>query len=149
MSDAAAVASELMKTPTVVGPLVLAGLASLALAGNQIMAFIERVRPKPAPKEVQDEARETSHNLAHRVTAVEVNHQALVERVEQHDEVFETIHCRERACETSLHKRLDDVSASLNTLGGKYSEGMAAVKDSLSEIRSIVLARGPGGGKPR
>jgi hypothetical protein len=152
--------SNLMSVSTALAPLVLAqvpaatesqivtvllGGAALLVVANQAMLLIKSTRAKPEPAEVQQQARADVAGLGHRVTRVEADHQSLAERVEQHAEVLDAIHCRERECEGKLHKRLDDVSEKLNTLGGKYAEGMQGVRESLSEIRAIVLSRKHGG----
>lgn len=126
---------------------VLLGGAALMVVVNQVLTIASRLKTKPEPREVQAEAREQAFGISERVAClggrverVDAAHNTLVARVDHHEGELVTMRDRETNCAGRIHKRIDEIATIQAHTAGKVDEGFAHLKQSLSEIRLIVLS---------
>lgn len=140
-------AKALIEQPMMAAAVVAVGAMAILKIVNEVIRLRETLRPRPAPQEVQDEARAAGHGLSERVTeldgrvSLEVSaRQAFQERVDNHERELAAARERESNCSGKLHKRIDELALMVSHNGGKQEEGMKHITSSLSEIRNIVLS---------
>jgi hypothetical protein len=147
MNDATDIAQSLISQPMMAAAVVCVGAMSILKIVNEFIRLRETLSPKPAPQEVQDEARAAGHGLSERVTeldgrvSMEVSaRQAFQERVDAHERELAAVRDRESLCAGKLHKRIDELALMVSHNGGRLDEGMIHITASLTEIRNIVLS---------
>lgn len=145
--NATAIASALLQSPTILAVLVGVGLVVICKGVNEVQSLIDRNRQKPAPREVQDEARAGAAGLGNRVTELkgridlaEAADRQHDKRLDDHDEELAQQRERESLCAGKLHKRMDELASIVSHNGGVLSEGLANIKASQAELRSLILS---------
>jgi len=146
MNDASAIAQALISTPMMAAAVVAVGGMAILKMVNEVIRLRQQFNPKPAPQDVQDEARAVGHGLSERVTeldgrvSIEVcARKAFQDRVDAHERELAAARERESLCAGKLHKRIDELAHMVCNNGGRQEEGMRHITASLSEIRTIVL----------
>lgn len=146
MNDPAALAQALIQQPMMAAVVVAVGLTCILKLVNEAMRLRASLAPKPEPREVQDEARAGAAGISERVTCmsgrvdrVGSQHETLVARVDHQENELVAMRERETNCAGRIHKRIDEIATIQAHTAGKVDEGFTHLKQSLAEIRLIVL----------
>lgn len=136
--SASDIAQALLKEPLSAATVVMVGLSALATGLQKALTLRQMLMPKPAAREVQDEARATGAQIGTRVATLET-------RVASHGKRIDDLEHHDQMCEGKLHKRVDELAALLNRTSGAVETGMAHLTTGLAELRQAVINSAKGG----